>query len=544
MTILSFPFYLNTFTFIPLHKLFIPPAVSREFLVKAWVLRFSMRKTLEQILEIGSPRELRQCLGRTALLKADESSDSFLRSDIEDSCRQFLRSVYDAASLTFAGLYIDGSLDIRLEVDTGEVKYGRRDEFDPSKVVYVRPVLMPKEGTSTLVCPVRFRDVPSYGVAVFEKQDFSAEEVAVLRHVVFKLANHINNIGDKPELRRKAFTDALTGTYNRWKWKQDYPELLMRCKDRRQEVGVIFFDFDDFGKLNSTYGHIYADGVLREVGEIMQKTVREDTDMVYRYGGDEYVIVVPSASAAKTETIARRVADNIREHVFKGMGDLPPPEVTVSVGSVSSGEEGLESNDLVSIADMRMLRAKGYGKNIVVSNVAIDSHTGIASMPLFLPHLKSRLKQANRESGGNVGVVLFDIIGFGDFVRSKGSDLAWDLFKQVAKWFYDARNDFDYVARAYSRDQMVVSLVGAQKPEEFFVHVQGRVSDYVKRASSVAFRYGDKEYHFKFAAGGVVYSPVKHVCLLENPDVLFTSAENVSERASKAQSKIIIEDYC
>jgi diguanylate cyclase (GGDEF)-like protein len=503
-----------------------------------------MRKTLEQILDIGSPRELRQCLGRFALQKADEASDSFLRSDVEDSCRQFLRSVYDVASLSFAGLYINGSLDIRLEVDTGEVRHGRRDEFDPSKASYIKPVISQENNKSTLVCPVRFRDVASYGVAVFEKPTFTAEEVAILRHVVFKLANHMNNIGDKPEMRRKAFTDAVTGMYNKWKWEQDYPELLMRCKDKRQEVGVIFFDFDYFGKLNSTYGHIYADGVLREVGKIMQKTVREDTDLVYRYGGDEYVIVVPGASAAKTETIARRVADNIREHVFESMGDLPPPEVTVSVGSVSSGEEGLESNDLVSIADMRMLRAKGFGKDIVVSNVPIDSYTGIASMPLFLPHLKSRLKQANRESGGNVGVVLFDIVGFGDFVRSKGGDLSWDLFKQVAKWFYDARSDFDYVARAYSRDQMVVSLVGAQKPEEFLAHVTGLASDYVKRAGSVAFKYGEKDYHFKFAAGGVVYSPTRHVCLLENPDVLFTSAENVSERASKDHTKVIIEDYC
>jgi diguanylate cyclase (GGDEF)-like protein len=501
-----------------------------------------MRKTLEQILEIGSPRELSNCLGRFALLRADEACDSFLRSDIEDSCRQFLRSVYEGASLSFAGLYIDGSLDIRLEVDTGDVRHGRRSEFDPSTAVYVKPVLSTADNKSTLVCPVRFRDVASYGLAVFEKPTFTVEEVAVIRHVVFKLANHINNVGDKPELRRKAFTDALTGTYNRWKWEQDYPELLMRCKDRRQEVGVIFIDVDNFKPLNETYGHPYADGVLRDIGEIMRKAVREDTDLVYRVGGEEFVIVVPNASAQKTETVARRVADSIREHAYKGMGELHPPDVTVSVGSVSSGEEGLESNDLVSIADMRMLRGKGYGKDIVVSNVAIDSYTGIASMPLFLPHLKSRLKQANRESG-NVGVVLFDIIGFGDFVRSKGADTAWDLFRQVAKWFYDARHDFDYVARAYSRDQMVVSVVGSGPQGDFLGRVTALASDYVKRASSTPFRNGEKDYRFRFAAGGVVYSPVRRVRLVENPDVIFTSAENAAERASKSDAKVMIENY-
>jgi diguanylate cyclase (GGDEF)-like protein len=503
-----------------------------------------MRKTLEQILEIGSPRELRQCLGRFALQKADEASDSFLRSDIEDSCRQFLRSVYEGASLSFAGLYINGSLDLRLEVDTGEVRHGRRSEFDPSTAVYVKPVISSAEDKSTLVCPVRFRDVSSYGVAVFEKPTFTAEEVAVLRHVVFKLANHINNVGDKPELRRKAYTDALTGTYNRWKWEEDYPRLLMRCKNRNQEVGVIFLDLDKFKPLNDIYGHPYADSILKEVGEIMRTTVREDTDMVYRVGGEEFVIVVPNASAAKTETVARRVGDNIREHVYAGVGDMPAPRVTVSIGCVSSSEDELESNDLVSIADARMLRGKGYGKNIVVSNVAIDSYTGIASMPLFLPHLKSRLRQVNRESGGNVGVVLFDIIGFGDIVRSKGSDVSWDLFKQVAKWFYDARHDFDYVARAYSRDQMVVSLIGEQNPQDFLGHVTKLASDYVKRAGSTPFRNGDKDYRFKFAAGGVVYSPTRLVCLVENPDVLFTSAENIAERASKSPSKIMIENYC
>lgn len=154
----------------------------------------------------------------------------------------------------------------------------------------------------------------------------------------------------------QATTDPLTGLLNRRSLEADLS--VLRSGDQR--FAVAFIDLDHFKELNDTFGHETGDRALRSFARVLRSTAR-DTDLICRWGGEEFVIVFPDANSAQVEPIAQRIAGNLADAVLTG--DVPP--FTISVGLADS-DSAAEPADVIRTADEAMFRAKQNGRDRIV----------------------------------------------------------------------------------------------------------------------------------------------------------------------------------
>ncbi len=123
-------------------------------------------------------------------------------------------------------------------------------------------------------------------------------------------------------------------------------------------------DIDHFKKFNDTYGHETGNIVLKGITAVVNKCIR-DVDIFARYGGEEFVIILPQTPQIVVTKIGERIREQVEAAVFGGENGLPDLKVTVSVGVSSFPENGRGYDELLSIVDQALYRAKGSGRNKV-----------------------------------------------------------------------------------------------------------------------------------------------------------------------------------
>ena len=174
----------------------------------------------------------------------------------------------------------------------------------------------------------------------------------------------ISNLRLREALRNQSIRDPLTGLFNR-----RYLEEMMQRETRRAVrsstgLGVLMLDLDHFKTFNDTYGHDAGDAVLRETASFLAKSVRAE-DIVCRFGGEEFVILLPMADLKATHARAERIRSKIREvtvlHQGRSVGS-----VTISVGVAALPQHGTASKTLLETADAALYRAKREGRDRVV----------------------------------------------------------------------------------------------------------------------------------------------------------------------------------
>jgi diguanylate cyclase (GGDEF)-like protein len=124
-------------------------------------------------------------------------------------------------------------------------------------------------------------------------------------------------------------------------------------------------DFDDFKKHNDAHGHPTGDKLLREMADLIRQSVRK-SDMVFRYGGDEFAVLVLGCEITKAEHVAKYLVKRVSNHQFKNLEGQPIERITISCG-VACYEGSVES--LVAEADRCLFAAKSTGKGLVVAQV-------------------------------------------------------------------------------------------------------------------------------------------------------------------------------
>ena len=174
----------------------------------------------------------------------------------------------------------------------------------------------------------------------------------------------VANIRLREALRTQSIKDPLTGLYNR-----RYLEEMMERETRRavravHGLGVIMLDLDHFKKFNDTYGHDAGDTVLRETASLLVKSVRAE-DIVCRFGGEEFVVILPMADLKATQARAERIRCKLRETAVLHQGQSVGM-VTVSVGVAALPGHGTNSKALLETADAALYRAKREGRDRVV----------------------------------------------------------------------------------------------------------------------------------------------------------------------------------
>lgn len=167
------------------------------------------------------------------------------------------------------------------------------------------------------------------------------------------------------QTKQLSVTDALTRLFNRRQFEGDFEREYKRAKRYNSELSLAIIDIDFFKKINDTYGHSCGDYVLKEAAYLMLKTFRQ-TDFVFRYGGEEFAVILTETSAGKALIPLERFRQAIENYNFKYQGkDL---KVTVSIG-VSSNIDFETPWEMFDDADKALYEAKNCGRNRIKSAV-------------------------------------------------------------------------------------------------------------------------------------------------------------------------------
>ncbi len=172
---------------------------------------------------------------------------------------------------------------------------------------------------------------------------------------------------ENAELHKKTeeltIIDELTEAFNYRYFVQKLQEEKRRAGRYDLQLSLIMVDIDRFKDLNDTHGHECGNLVLRQLSHIVKSCVR-DVDVFTRYGGEEFAIILPQTGQDEARTIGERIREQVEIAVFE-VGKNEVLKITVSVGVTSFPENGKSEEELVSIADQALYRAKGEGRNLV-----------------------------------------------------------------------------------------------------------------------------------------------------------------------------------
>jgi two-component system cell cycle response regulator len=156
-----------------------------------------------------------------------------------------------------------------------------------------------------------------------------------------------------------AVTDVLTGLYNRRHFDDELDAEWKKSRRYRYSIACLLIDIDFFKSINDTYGHKAGDSVLRELSVILRKNVR-DTDTVARWGGEEFIVLLPHTDTDGGYVVASSLLERISRHEF---GQVPGRHITVSIGLSCSGPATQGKERLIEEADKALYEAKKNGRN-------------------------------------------------------------------------------------------------------------------------------------------------------------------------------------
>jgi two-component system, cell cycle response regulator len=170
------------------------------------------------------------------------------------------------------------------------------------------------------------------------------------------------NIQKLEELKQQTFVDDLTGLYNSRYLKFAINNAVLRSKNRGDNFTIFFIDVDYFKRVNDTHGHVVGSEFLVAIGKTIRNAVR-GIDPVFRYGGDEFVVILHDANATAAWEIAERLRKNIERRVYVIKGERL--QATVSIGLAAFPEHASDPEMILKMADEAMYSAKQTSRNAV-----------------------------------------------------------------------------------------------------------------------------------------------------------------------------------
>ena len=190
----------------------------------------------------------------------------------------------------------------------------------------------------------------------------SQMQLAVTVSEAIKLS--LSNLKLREELRAEAIHDPLTGLFNRRYLEETLPRELHRARRAHAPLCVAMLDLDDFKRFNDTYGHDAGDSLLRELGRLLLGKLRK-SDISCRYGGEEFVLVLPDSALADAKQRIEQIRSQIKELRIPH-GDQVLRALTVSAGVAQADDHTANPGELLRAADTALYAAKNAGRDRVV----------------------------------------------------------------------------------------------------------------------------------------------------------------------------------
>ncbi len=169
------------------------------------------------------------------------------------------------------------------------------------------------------------------------------------------------------QTRYLSVTDALTGLYNRRHFEDNLEREFLRAVRYKSNLSFAIIDVDFFKKINDTYGHSCGDYVLKEIAYLILQTFRK-TDLVFRYGGEEFTVIITETPLEKAVIPLERLRKSIEEYIFSY--NKNKIKITVSIGVSTVNEKVKSVHELFENADKALYQAKENGRNQIQTNLS------------------------------------------------------------------------------------------------------------------------------------------------------------------------------
>lgn len=227
---------------------------------------------------------------------------------------------------------------------TGEIISDTNDEF-----IYI-PIFETSDESEVLVIK------SNQTIKKFVEDEFSVvlQNIHIYRQLKLKCEQLVN----------LTHIDEVTGLFNQRKLTKDLDSTILSHFEKDKSFSLMFVDIDHFKSVNDNYGHVIGSDILRNLGRLLKKLVRS-TDDVYRFGGDEFIIIVREVDIKTVHMIGARTLQQIKEHEFK----LPEGDVykmSVSIGIAEYPTDAKTSKEMIQLADKMMYESKKTGRGKVI----------------------------------------------------------------------------------------------------------------------------------------------------------------------------------
>ncbi|MCK4604189.1 MAG: diguanylate cyclase [Deltaproteobacteria bacterium] len=201
-----------------------------------------------------------------------------------------------------------------------------------------------------------YTDVIKAGACDFIQKPFNLDELDA------KLNRIVRERGYRALLKRLSIRDVLTDLYNRRFLDQKLEEEAQRATRQNYSLFLIILDLDNFKELNDTLGHQAGDEVLQRLAHVLSNSIRRNVDIPFRYGGDEFAVMIPQAGTEQVKQIAERIRRNYLNE------DIGKTSLSLGISRFRGTNSGLREdiNDFVHKADVSMYTAKKAGGNKVI----------------------------------------------------------------------------------------------------------------------------------------------------------------------------------
>ncbi|MEO0070274.1 MAG: sensor domain-containing diguanylate cyclase, partial [candidate division WOR-3 bacterium] len=216
-----------------------------------------------------------------------------------------------------------------------------------------------------ICAPVIFQNRLLGVLTVADLPVVSDQEKQLLMVIAQASAIALNNALSFEQLQDSAAIDGLTKLYNVQYFRERLREEVKRAQRFQHPFSLIIMDLDNFKNYNDTHGHLMGDRLLVQFANVVKKVLRE-TDLIARYGGDEFIILCPETDKKQGGLAAERIRKVLGDFPFAHRESQPLGLISISAGVATYPEDGLQPEELIKAADESLYEAKRAGRNRVV----------------------------------------------------------------------------------------------------------------------------------------------------------------------------------
>jgi diguanylate cyclase (GGDEF)-like protein len=338
-------------------------------------LRQTERSLKKRVYEINNLLEISSEL--YSILDLKQLVNSALLTIVgQIGCQKSIAMIYEPSTnsysnITVKGINKDDLVDIEIEVDHPVVRFllerqqpVNLKELGKSKKTKDIADHFKKLGME-MVAPIVHSDRLKGFIGCGEKlygpglDDSDRQIFTILVNI---LSISLSNAQIYEEVKQMSFTDGMTGLNNYRYFENRLREEINRAKRNNTKLSLIMLDIDHFKNYNDTLGHQAGDEALRTLAWVLKNTARDD-DIVNRYGGEEFSIILPGLEKERIEILAERIRVKVEEHPFYKEHVQPEGKMTISIGAASFPNDAKTFDTLISKADKALYKAKNKGRN-------------------------------------------------------------------------------------------------------------------------------------------------------------------------------------